>query len=345
MCNLTLKSRNVIAAGPIAAFKGFGSGAVGRDMPDITRTASQPRCWRSILLAFVPVLAVLASWSRSRLKHMNKFGIALLLAAASSTFAGSAAAEEEDERPAAGIKDNSFLIDEAYNQDVGELQHVLTLQRQNRDWLLTFGQEWALGSQAHQLGYSVPYSWLRSTGRRTHGFGDIEINYRYQAWFESAKMPAFAPGISLILPTGSRINGTGEGSLGYEILLPFSKIVSDRVTLHANAGMTSFFDVAGHQPTSFKLGGSAIYAVRRDFNLMLETVGEWNESVNDMREIEREFTLTISPGFRAALNFSNDAQFVLGLAAPITLARDTKPDFGVFLYLSFEHNVLQNKTK
>ena len=40
------------------------------------------------------------------------------------------------------------------------------------------------------------------------------------------------------------------GSYGYQINLPVSKIVSDRVTLHGNAGITSYFDVHGRQPTA-----------------------------------------------------------------------------------------------
>jgi len=33
-------------------------------------------------------------------------------------------------------------------------------------------------------------------------------------------------------------------------LLPFSKIISDRVTVNTNAGITSYFGVHGHQPVS-----------------------------------------------------------------------------------------------
>jgi hypothetical protein len=252
---------------------------------------------------------------------------------------GIARADDNDPRPAAGIKENSFLIEEAYNQEPGEIQHVLTLQRQYRDWFLNFSQEWALGSQAHQLSYSVPYSWLRSDGQRVKGVGDVEITYRYQAWLETATSPAFAPGLSLILPSGNRNRGTGDGSVGVEIKLPFSKIVSDRVTLHANAGMTYLFNVQGHNPTSFMIGGSGVYAVTRDFNFLVEGVVDWNESVNDAVVLERETTFTLNPGFRTAINFPNDKQAVFGFATPITFARDKRPDYGLFFYLSFEHNI------
>ena len=130
-----------------------------------------------------------------------------MVIAATGLAVGIARADDDDPRPAAGIKENSFLIEEAYNQEPGEIQHVLTLQRQYRDWFLNFSQEWALGSQTHQLSYSVPYSWLRSDGQRVKGVGDAEITYRYQAWLETATSPAFAPELSLILPSGNRNRG------------------------------------------------------------------------------------------------------------------------------------------
>jgi len=263
---------------------------------------------------------------------------ALLAIAASAPAIGTARAED-DPRPAAGIQDNSFLIEEAYNQEAGVVQHIGTLQRHRRDWFFGFTQEWPFTTQTHQVSYTIPYSWLRSDGQHAQGVGDITFHYRYQALTESATTPAFAPRLSLIVPTGSRSKGLGDGSLGLEVLLPFSKIVSDRVTLHANAGMTHLLDVEGHSPTSFLLGGSAIYAVTRDFNFMLEGLVEWTESVNDARELERETTFTLSPGFRKAFNFPDDKQVVVGFATPITFSRD-RTDVGLFFYASLEHRFL-----
>ncbi len=250
-----------------------------------------------------------------------------------------AAAEEKDLRLAAGLQDNSFLIEEAYNQEAGVVQHTAILRRQNRDWFFNFTQEWPLGSQTHQFSYSVPYSWLRQEGQRVHGIGDVMLNYRFQAMLESATSPAFAPRFSLILPTGDPNKDLGSGSLGYQVLLPFSKIVSDRVTLHFNAGLTSYFDVMGMRPTNYLLGGSAIYAVTRDFNLMLEALGEWTESVTAPGQIERETSFTISPGVRYAIN-SSAGQLVLGFGVPIRFSREGT-DYGAILYLSFEHSFLK----
>ena len=45
---------------------------------------------------------------------------------------------------------------------------------------------------------------------------------------EGQYTPAFAPRLSLALPTGDSDKGFGTGVMGYEFNLPFSKIVSDR---------------------------------------------------------------------------------------------------------------------
>ena len=94
--------------------------------------------------------------------------------------------DDDDPRPAAGIKDNSFLIDEAYNQGPGEIQHIVTLQRQFRDWNLAFTQEHSLGTQAHQLTTRFPTCAFAAMANAPSGIGDVEVNYRYQAWMETA---------------------------------------------------------------------------------------------------------------------------------------------------------------
>jgi hypothetical protein len=140
----------------------------------------------------------------------------------------------------------------------------------------------------------------------------------------------------LILPTGDADKGLGDDSVGFQTNLPLSKIVSDRWTLHWNAGATFLPDVDGHDLTSFNLGASAIYAVTKTFNLMLETVAEWDEEADDDGGTTRDAAVVISPGFRYAFNHPNDAQTVIGLALPIGVT-SAAPEFGVFVYASFEH--------
>ncbi len=45
---------------------------------------------------------------------------------------------------APGIQDNSFLVEEAYNQNFGVVQHISSFTRffDSKDWNYTFTQEW-----------------------------------------------------------------------------------------------------------------------------------------------------------------------------------------------------------
>lgn len=249
-----------------------------------------------------------------------------------------AKAEEQDPRPAAGIQDNSFIIEEAYNQEPGVIQHINAWRWLDNEWFYTLTDEWPVVTQLHQLSLTVPYSWIDNDGENERGFGDLQVNYRYQLSFESARRPAIAPRATLILPTGDEKKGLGAGSSGFQTNLPVSKIVSDRVTLNGNAGLTTYFDIDGQSPTSYNLGGSAIYAVTRDFNFMLEALQEWTETVNETGQIDHDDSFTLSPGARFALNLQGGTQVVFGAAAPIRF-EESRTDYGAFLYLSVEHGV------
>ena len=153
----------------------------------------------------------------------------------------------------------------------------------------------------------------------------------------SFRMTAFAPRLSLIVPTGKERTGAGFGSFGVQGNLPFSKVVGERVTFHVNTGVTHLFDVQGRRPTSYNFGGSIVYALTRDFNFLFESVAEQIETVNKARRIERERALTLSPGFRFALNFPN-LQVVAGLGLPVRFTKD-RPDYGILFYLSLEQKI------
>ena len=251
---------------------------------------------------------------------------------------------------AKGIQDNSFFVEEAYNQEPGVVQHILNVPVFFADGAKeitpTFTQEWPVFSQTHQFSYTVPYTFAESD----NGLEDIRLNYRLQALMEDERTPAFAPRFSLVTPNGDFSKGFGHERLGYEINLSFSKIVSDRWTVHFNAGGSVFPDVNDRNLLNYNLGGSVIYAVSRDFNLMLEAVAFWEEDVADFAEIlpasattnkasatiDRTVTALLSPGARYAFNLPNNLQIVVGAAAPIGLTSDS-PDWGLFFYLSIEH--------
>jgi len=243
---------------------------------------------------------------------------------------------------AKGIQDNSFFIEEAYNQEPGVVQHIFNLPidftNGSREIAPSFTQEWPVFSQTHQFSYTIPYVFTEDD----KGMEDMRLNYRLQALTENEYTPAFAPRLSLVLPTGDRDKGFGAGVVGYETNLPFSKIISNRWTVHFNSGMSVFPNAGDHHLTNYNLGASAIYAVSRDFNLMLETVAGWNEDVAEgafafeETTVERTTTAIISPGARYAFNLPNDAQLVVGAALPVGLTSDS-PDWGLFFYCSFEH--------
>jgi len=254
--------------------------------------------------------------------------------------------------PVRGIMDDSFLVEEAYNQDAGVVQHILTAAHSvervsgpdDRAWDMAFTQEWPLFSQAHQVSYTIPFGAVDSGGQSESGFGDVMLNYRYQALFDEDTLTAFAPRFSLILPTGDEDDGFGDGTLGYQVNLPFSTALNDDWFAHANAGFT-FLPDAGptpeHDLLSYNLGASAIYAASDRLHLMLEWVGTWDE-FSTGPGTDREFSSVLSPGARYAFDFDNDSQLVLGIAAPIGLS-SAASDYGVFLYVSFEHGFLSKK--
>ena len=281
----------------------------------------------------------------------NKWIAGALLAGAVVWSAGSTVTAA-DKRPIDVIEDNSFLIEEAYNQEPGVVQHnftaAYTKSGRTHGWEFSFTQEWPVFSQDHQFSYTIPSSHLVDEGSRVSGVGDILLNYRYQLLYEGDGKPAVAPGFSLILPTGNRKKGTGNNVVGYQLNLPVSKKITDTVALHANAGATILphvkapVDINGNSAkkslTSANIGGSAIYALFPRFNLMLEWVGNSDQSFSDSGKRQRSFLSTLSPGFRTAIVNEDKLQIVTGAAMPIGLNRKTD-NLGAFLYLSIEHDL------
>ena len=258
----------------------------------------------------------------------------------------------QKERPIDVVEDNSFLLEEAYNQEPGTVQHILHAHYVNdsrrRGWEFDFTQEWPIFSQNHQFSYTIPSYHLVENGDRQNGLGDVLLSYRYQLLEEDETKPAFAPSFSLILPSGSRKRGTGHGVVGYEWGLPFSKKINGQFALHANFGLTYLpyararLGTGGlsseHSLISYNLAARAIYAVLHRVHLMLEWLGDFEESIDDNGRSKRSFKPVVSPGLRAAIVDQPMLQITAGAAAPIGLKRKAE-NFGAFLYLSIEHDL------
>jgi len=283
------------------------------------------------------------------LTHAAKSWLFIFFAMAGLSFVQAA-----EERPIDVISDNSFLIEEAYNQEPGVVQHIFTALYNNdsrrRGWGFGFTQEWPVFSKDHQFSYTVPSYHIVDGADRVYGVGDILLNYRYQALEEGVVLPAFSPRFSLILPTGSRRTGTGNNVVGYQWNLPFSKKLASRFAMHANLGLTylprvrALLDSGTGQLSprrslvSYNLGASGIYALWPRLHLMLEWVGNFEEGINDAGRPERAFKPTITPGLRAAVINEEKLQIVVGAAAPIGLSRKAD-NHGAFFYFSVEHDL------
>jgi outer membrane putative beta-barrel porin/alpha-amylase len=237
------------------------------------------------------------------------------------------------------IQDNSFLIEEAYNQEAGIVQHINTFALSSgQDWGYTFTQEWPLGGIRHQLSYTIPVERSGDTGT---GLGDVALNYRYQLAGNPEARTVAAPRLSLLLPTGNDERGRGAGGLGIQANLPVTLVVDSSLVTHWNAGATitpSARNALGDQATTtgFDLGASLIWLTRPSFNLLVETLWLSEQSVVGEGNAVREESVALSPGMRMAFNVAGGLQIVPGIAYTIYLTPDDAED-QAFLYLSFEH--------
>lgn len=237
------------------------------------------------------------------------------------------------------IEDNSFLIEEAYNQEEGVLQYIQTYQysHETKEWLYTFTQEIPFPNQTHQVSYTLPVGHVENDTEET-GLGDIGLNYRYQ--LANSETVAFAPRLSLILPTGNYKKGMGNGAAGYQINLPLSIVLSEKWINHWNAGATYTPNAkeaygAKADLNAYSYGASLIYLQTDNFNWMIEYIRNNAQTVQSDSSKMWDNASFINPGFRFALNYASGWQMVSGLSFPIGVG-PSKDDNGILLYLSFE---------
>ncbi len=241
------------------------------------------------------------------------------------------------------IQDNSFLMEEAYNQEAGVVQHINGFMKSLRGggWVYTFTQEWPVFGQKNQFSYTVPVQRVNGDPGKFSGLGDIAVNYRYQLLGDGEAKVAIAPRFSVLMPTGNEKKGLGTGAVGIQVDVAMSVVLSDKLVTHSNVGATyipSAKNALGEKADlkGFNLGQSIIWLVKPRFNLMLETVWNRSESVAGPNLREHENSWLLSPGVRWAYNFESGLQIVPGVAVPIGLG-PSRGDVSLFIYLSFEH--------
>jgi hypothetical protein len=244
------------------------------------------------------------------------------------------AAAQEAAKP---IQDNSFLLEEAYNQESGVVQHINTVERADEGgaWGYALTQEWPLLGQKHQLSYSIPL--VNAGAGASTGVGDVSVDYRYQLMGDGNARLAIAPRVSVLLPTGDETAGRGEGRAGAEIGLPISLVLSPALVAHTNAAFAylpeATTDIGQRGGTSVSsLGQSLVWLAHPSVNLLVEAA--W-ESVHEEGAGDDGESLFISPGIRGAFNVGR-VQVVPGIAVPIGVGQSSG-ERALFLYLSLEH--------
>jgi hypothetical protein len=236
------------------------------------------------------------------------------------------------------ISDNSFLVEEAYNQEAGVVQHISNLRR-DRDgrWIATFTQEWPLGGQFDQLSYTLP---LQSVSGAGASVGDIALNYRRQVVGRDEEPLWFSPRLSIVFPSGSARKGTGAGGPGVQMNLPLSVRLHESLVTHWNAGasFTRARTALGAKGTirSVTAAASAIWLISPTFNLMLESAWDRTEALDDGGDRAAAENFVILPGVRGAINLPGDLQIVPGIGVPIGIG-PSSGERDLFLYLSVEH--------
>ncbi len=255
------------------------------------------------------------------------------------------------------IRDNGFFVEEAFNQEPGDVQHIFNWvnawdrspQGHTRDFSFTYTMELPLGSQAHQFsfttlfldGFEHPND---ATPVQQGGVGDTFLNYRYQLLSDDEFLWC-APRFSLIVPTGDERFGLGNGEVGYQTNLPISRY-GDRFDFHFNAGYTITPDVNAQLPPAFpliehdlrgyNLGGSVFWKPKVNLHFFLESLALCIDEIDDVGSRTNVNQVFLNPGVRYAVCQFDEVEWVIGGSVPVGLTPDT-PDVGMFVYMSVEH--------
>lgn len=214
------------------------------------------------------------------------------------------------------IADNSFLIEEAYNQERNVVQHIGTYtDNRGGGWALTFTDEWPAGGVLNQMSVGLSLVGDESLGGRT--FTTLILNYRRQLLGSAEGSWVVSPRVSLLGDVGS----SGGAPFSVQVNVPASVVLTKAFVSHWNLGAT-----VGVGPATVNAGGSVVWLTMARFNLLVEGLYVGAEG--------QPPSFTLNPGARAAFNLGS-AQLVPGISFPIDLG-DSGGD-GILLYLSLEH--------
>jgi len=269
-------------------------------------------------------------------------------------------AQDQDTIPSEGsylsfgqpeIEDNSFFIEEAFNQRMGVLQHIFNVYLDDLHpgvVSYAFTQEIPLTDQGHQLSYSISYQTIAaadSTTARVAGLGDLYITYRPMI-SDGSQWAMCIPRLTLILPTGKSSDGLGGGAFGLQLAIAVTKRISRGLVTHYNIGSTTFFQrdryasVNGEHKLVYErnvsdqnAGVGVVWIARPKLNFLVEGLASRNSLIRDDGVVVHEWQYMINPGVRFSIT-TKRMQLVPGVSFPVNPV--IRSGQGVFFYFSIE---------
>ncbi|MCX6155062.1 MAG: hypothetical protein NT007_12990 [Candidatus Kapabacteria bacterium] len=246
------------------------------------------------------------------------------------------------------IEDNSFLIEEAFNQEervVHNIQYATFYKKPCSLLYYSFNQEWPVGGIPHQFSFTVPYEQVNGL----KGIGDISLNYRYQLTYKD-DWALCAPRFSIIMPTGKKDPDLFTGNLGLQINVPATKRISELIQIHANLGFTYLNNASFRDESIFdnskNIFSKSVYNFNTGVGLNIIATGYVNfifeviENFNNLPQNRTDNTYInetiLVPGVRFAFNLWT-AQIVPGIGIPFRYLSNSNSGYiGALAYFSVE---------
>ncbi|MFN4946854.1 MAG: hypothetical protein ACOVOF_11070 [Chryseotalea sp.] len=244
----------------------------------------------------------------------------------------------------AGIEDNSFLIDEAFNQEKGINQYSAVFSIQPDELTLQYTLEMPVAHNRHQVSICIPYSISRSSQLAYHGVNDVSLAYQYSLTNKDDRF-LLTPGFSVQIPTGDTQLNNLTGFTGINSFVAISKRVSNKLVLHGNARIGYHKKIKSvvqntddqQRILSFRsqtAGVSFVWLTAQRFNLLIENV-----FIRDVGKIQQgnyqTATHILNPGFRTSFH-TKSTQFVFGTSCPTRFSTKSKPEMSLLFYVSIE---------
>jgi hypothetical protein len=250
------------------------------------------------------------------------------------------------------IEDNSMLVDEAFNQPEGIIQHIAMLGLTGDHAELNYTVEAPVKTARNQLSISIP--WTFSAAKHTKditstGPGDVILAWRHSLL--GKKHPILlVPGVSIILPTGKSRLHRGNGAFGAQFSIALTKRWSRKLISHVNFGGTFLFDAdffivsadgqslnkSEGNVASRNSGTSVIWLATTRINLLLEYTSTASAPTSSTLAGFSTSTISIiNPAFRTLIG--NRALLIVGGAGfPLVFTENRHPQVQVMLYFSIE---------